>query len=90
MLKQESSIEILQSWKLRKELYAEENGLRTKFEVALQQLDVLAVHKDEIEKAMTKRRQELAHLRTEIRKLTRSIGFAAETELDDRIVSLEL
>jgi len=73
----------------KEEFYAKKAELRAQLDEFSQKINALQEQKDGIQKAMGEKRAESLQMKSDLTKMKKSIGFASEDEIDQRIASIE-
>lgn len=71
------------------EFFAQKTELKSQLDELSGKIDELMGKREEINKAVGDKRQEGREMKDQINKMKRSIGYGSETEIDDRIASIE-
>lgn len=71
------------------EYFAKRNEYRAQLDEFTRKIDELMARKEEINKGISEKRQEGADMRTQLTKMKKSIGYTSESEIDDRIATIE-
>jgi len=71
------------------EFFAQKAELRSQLEEISGKMNELQDKKDEIQKAFGDKLQEGREMRQQLNKMKKSIGYTSETDIDDRIASIE-
>jgi uncharacterized coiled-coil DUF342 family protein len=71
------------------EFYAKKAELRAQLDELSEKMDALQAQKEEINKAFGNKREEGREMRSQLNTMKKSVGFTTETEIDERIASIE-
>jgi uncharacterized coiled-coil DUF342 family protein len=73
----------------RDEFHTKRVELRAQLDELSEKMNQLQAQKDEINKAVGNKREEGREMRSQLNTMKKSIGFTSETEIDERIASIE-
>jgi len=71
------------------EFFAQKAEIRSQLDELSAKMNELQARKDEINKAVGDKREEGREMRTQLNKMKKSIGYSSETEIDERIATIE-
>jgi len=71
------------------EYFNKRNEYRAQLDEFTAKIDALMARKEELNKGINEKRQEGADMRNQLSKMKKSIGYTSETDIDDRIASIE-
>uniref|UniRef100_A0A7S4W2P8 Nuclear segregation protein Bfr1 n=1 Tax=Alexandrium monilatum TaxID=311494 RepID=A0A7S4W2P8_9DINO len=73
----------------KEQFFAQKLEFRKQLDALSEQMNVFQERKDEINKAVGDKVQEGREMRQQLNKMKKSIGYSSESEIDDRIASIE-
>merc|ERR1712032_1175656 len=71
------------------EFHKEQAGIRAEMDIISAKMDALMDKKNELNKAMGTQREEGINMKNDLAKMKKSIGYTSETDIDNRIATIE-